>query len=1270
MSTILSGFHGVSVKNSLQELQYSMDAFFASDIDQSTQLFDKFLVSSLHNESVLLWGTSIPFTCPKHKDRLELLQDLVKKRLSLSTSELYSHPSVDNTITSKDWGVNDLMRMKLDVLCERLRMSDMLDCFVPQPIIRADDSSDSALDRDVLFASLSTVTLLGDLFQSKELSLANVSRLYFAICNRYISSLTWNDLALSPIEGIGQDGTLKMESNLQFDPSKCADSIAIEQPPATANQRAAKVWGSVLSTTHFLPKTGVHRFAVKLDKCERGHIFFGVATARANTKTYVGGDKNGWGFIGTQALWHDRNKIRGDYGSVLRTGAVIVATLDTDLGTLSFGLWKDVNTDSDSAPGPMSPSLASLSSPRRGSAVGNGSGSMIEDWGVAFEGLPLDAKLYPAVGLYQRDDRATLYTITSSNALVGKPTTSSIASSGQVYFPSIQMMNPHDRVVREWNQVLCSYGITFAKNVFMVSIELLLSGACLESNAILSAILPRLASALCLVPSCIPTLSAKYAMELLPLVTRCAKLIDKRILPENLMSSCSIKMREGSWLIKAGPSSCADSDSKGDSENEYAVDFVQKPTQDDIIDACYHGKGKAVVGRTKKFVSVVGAVRGTNLKFIEEWSDQEHGLLSASDSESLIDARLSLDGRKFEGIYRNIKQNTTGKITGVFQAPPLYAVSKDAPDVKQLGNLSDQDTQDELIRTESLLCLAAGRLSLILCSPTTLSEVDRVSNVLPDESVHIKRVQLFSHRLLDYSPILSSGRLNDSGCIQRSIDSVWEKCRALDIKDYEMGVCDIVEEWQDLVYLDALNASDIPPIDISATRNELEHKLEMFVISSVMTDGSFSRLCSDEYRTSLKNIASSILHHSGGCDFNQECVEEVYGTSRRILESGIRNAFSSSQSSGQPRAEICRQYCLVVDSISEFLFQFPRSEHKRTLQDVMDEHLLIFKTLCSNDDLNSLKKSIESRTEKSILRFVGLRAMHFLLASDGSYEGIKNCAAAESAIIALHKLLYTPRSLFGYSAMPGCSSSVQKCIASTMRSIFDTIESKFVSIKSVKDSVTLSSLLLALFPSMGCCQTTLEHCKDTAANCREVAFQDIPLSSPMDLALTTSMIVHPTQRVLQAITSFILSLTLKSQQESENGDFVLQLIVREIKQTMPIVEESYKVARDRQDLEDMRSDWSIYQGRGVSETPTTRENISMTAFTQTSPLMSAKNAISTSHGYLGQLLDVLHCFVHNETFSKCIESSTELLDTLLAAMTSPLPPCSRTRILRLLRPVL
>ena len=96
-----------------------------------------------------------------------------------------------------------------------------------------------------------------------------------------------------------------------------------------------------------------------------------------------------------------REQIRGDYGSSFKTSATIVITLDTDAGTLRFSSWKDSNTSGSFSLDPVSQSLFS---PKKSGHIAG----VVEDWGVAFEGLPLDAKLFPAVGLYQRDDRLTI----------------------------------------------------------------------------------------------------------------------------------------------------------------------------------------------------------------------------------------------------------------------------------------------------------------------------------------------------------------------------------------------------------------------------------------------------------------------------------------------------------------------------------------------------------------------------------------------------------------------------------------------------------------------------------------------------------------------------------------------------------------------------------------------------------------------------------------------------------------------------------------------
>ena len=212
-----------------------------------------------------------------------------------------------------------------------------------------------------------------------------------------------------------------------------------------------------------MPKTGVHRWAVKLDKCERGHVFVGVATAQASMRTYVGGDKFGWGMIGTQALWHDRRKVRGDYGATFRTGSTIIVTLDTDAGTLSFSSWRDSNSSNAFS---LDSLVQNLSSPRR---HGNGGGSA-EEWGVAFEGLPLDSKLYPAVGLYQRDDKVTLLTVESGPRSSNRDNAVDL-SGGSCYYPRLanvtsvgQTVNPQLQHVRDFNDTLSQDSISFAAN--------------------------------------------------------------------------------------------------------------------------------------------------------------------------------------------------------------------------------------------------------------------------------------------------------------------------------------------------------------------------------------------------------------------------------------------------------------------------------------------------------------------------------------------------------------------------------------------------------------------------------------------------------------------------------------------------------------------------------------------------------------------------------------------------------------------------------------
>ena len=134
-------------------------------------------------------------------------------------------------------------------------------------------------------------------------------------------------------------------------------------------RQGRKDWSSVITTEGFAPETGQHEWLVHIEKSERGHIFIGIASSDCSLETYIGGDDHSWGLIGTKALWHNRTKVKASYGDGFKTGSTVHVKYDSDKGKLYYSNNNGVN------------------------------------WGLAFENIP-PIKLFPAVSLYQREDKA------------------------------------------------------------------------------------------------------------------------------------------------------------------------------------------------------------------------------------------------------------------------------------------------------------------------------------------------------------------------------------------------------------------------------------------------------------------------------------------------------------------------------------------------------------------------------------------------------------------------------------------------------------------------------------------------------------------------------------------------------------------------------------------------------------------------------------------------------------------------------------------------
>ena len=74
---------------------------------------------------------------------------------------------------------------------------------------------------------------------------------------------------------------------------------------------------------------------IRINQSSTAYVFIGVATSQADLHTFLGGCGSGWGFIGEQALYHNREKVK-IYGESFSSGDVIGVTLDLNAGTLSF----------------------------------------------------------------------------------------------------------------------------------------------------------------------------------------------------------------------------------------------------------------------------------------------------------------------------------------------------------------------------------------------------------------------------------------------------------------------------------------------------------------------------------------------------------------------------------------------------------------------------------------------------------------------------------------------------------------------------------------------------------------------------------------------------------------------------------------------------------------------------------------------------------------------------------------------------------------------
>lgn len=92
-------------------------------------------------------------------------------------------------------------------------------------------------------------------------------------------------------------------------------------------------WSTILGTQPFT--SGLTSWEIRITQSSTAYIFVGVAASQADLHTFLGGCQHGWGFIGEQALYHNREKVKV-YGEPFGAGDVVGVVLDLNVGVVSF----------------------------------------------------------------------------------------------------------------------------------------------------------------------------------------------------------------------------------------------------------------------------------------------------------------------------------------------------------------------------------------------------------------------------------------------------------------------------------------------------------------------------------------------------------------------------------------------------------------------------------------------------------------------------------------------------------------------------------------------------------------------------------------------------------------------------------------------------------------------------------------------------------------------------------------------------------------------
>eukprot|EP01035_Chromulina_nebulosa_P017384 gene17384-22933_t len=118
-----------------------------------------------------------------------------------------------------------------------------------------------------------------------------------------------------------------------FDKIFSGPDVLISSNGLVATYKGDENWSTILGSHPF--SNGKSYWEIKVKNTSTAYLFIGVATSQADLTLFLGGDSHGYGYIGEQALYHNREKVK-IYGDCFSSGDIIGVSLDLTNGILSY----------------------------------------------------------------------------------------------------------------------------------------------------------------------------------------------------------------------------------------------------------------------------------------------------------------------------------------------------------------------------------------------------------------------------------------------------------------------------------------------------------------------------------------------------------------------------------------------------------------------------------------------------------------------------------------------------------------------------------------------------------------------------------------------------------------------------------------------------------------------------------------------------------------------------------------------------------------------